>query len=314
MIIADRSPPHLPAGFRSTTEPGAPRVTIVTVVLNGGATIQGTLDSVARQTAAEHVEHLVVDGGSSDGTIGRVLAASHGPRLVVGQDHGIYDAFNVGLALARGEWIAFLNADDAYAHPRVIEAVLAHADADVKVDVFHADQDWVDERGRVVRTGRFVHRRARGAPSARADYEQFREKLPLFHQTTFCRRSVFAHAGGFDATYRVAGDYDLLLRAWLLGATFWHIPDVFVHMREGGISERARLVSDVEVIRAWRRRGGGSLGQAARRVARRGLVHLLERHAAPAIAAVRRARALLPRAAPAGLIDAPAGAPAGGRP
>lgn len=305
--------PHLPAGFRAQAEPGAPAVTIVTAVLNGASTIGQTLRSVASQTAAADLEHLVIDGGSTDGTIGLVARAPHRPRLLVEPDHGIYDAFNRGLAAARGEWIAFLNADDAYAHARVVETVLAAAERLPGVDAFHADQVWVDGTGAVVRTGRFVGRHEPGSAAARADYAQFAHKLPLFHQTTFCRRRLFQRAGGFDPSYRVAGDYDLLLRAWLRGATFCHLDDVFVRMRTGGISERSRLTSDVEVVRAWSRRAGGHAAAAAMRLARIGLVHLLERRAPATIALARRALHLAAPREEWGIQDVPVSASPQGR-
>lgn len=269
--------PHLPLGFLERPANDGPAVSIVTVVLNGAATIRRALESVARQTALDAVEHVVLDGGSTDGTIGVVRRASHAPRLVVGHDHGIYDALNAGLAAARGEWIAFLHADDEYAHPRVIEALLAAAARHPEVDAFHADLDWVDDDGQVVKRGRF----------APADYGRFHRELPLFHPTVFSRRRLFARVGGFDPSYRVAGDYDLLLRAWQAGVTFRHLPEVFVRMRTGGLSERDRLLSDLEVVRAWRRRAGGRLGAAALRLLRIALDHALERRAPAARAALR---------------------------
>lgn len=300
MTFAPSSAPQLLPGPR---EHPAPFVTIITAVLNGAPTIGATLESVARQTALARLEHVVVDGGSTDGTIGLVMRAAHRPRLVVEHDHGIYDAFNRGLALARGEWIAFLNADDTYAHDRVVETILAQADRHPDVDAFHADQDWIDVSGRVVRAGRFVQRQPPGTPGEHVNYEQFTHKLPVFHQTTFCRRRLFTAAGPFDSTYRVAGDYDLLLRAWLGGATFRHIPDVFVLMRTGGVSERDRLISDVEVVRAWHRRVEGWLLPALTRLARIGLVHLLERRAAKTIAFARGLKHAISPQRPWGLQD-----------
>lgn len=278
------------------------RVTVITAVLNGAATIDATLESVAGQTARADLEHVVVDGGSTDDTLARVARATHRPRVVTGPDAGVYDAFNKGLAAARGEWVAFLGADDAYAHPRVVETVLQAAADHPDADVLHGDADWVDARGRVVREGRFVHRHPPGTPAARADYAQFPRTMPVFHPATFCRARLFERIGGFDASYRIAGDYDLLLRAWLTGAAFRHVPDVLVRLRTGGLSER-KLAAELEVARVRRRRSGAGWLPAAASVGRVALVALLEERAPGVLAAVRSVkRRIAPLPAPWGCV------------
>lgn len=281
------APPALPTDFAERSAPDAPQVTIVTAALNVAAAIERTFASVAGQTVVAALEHVVVDGGSTDGTIGLVQRAAHRPRLLGGPDHGVYDAFNKGLAAARGEWIVFLGAGDTFAHPRVIEDVLDAAARHPDVDVLHGDLEWVDAADRVIRRGRFVHRHAPGTPAARADYAQFARALPIFHPTTFCRRRLFARVGGFDVSYRIAGDYDLLLRAWLRGATFRHLPEVLVRMRAGGLSDRTSLLTELEVVRAWRRHQGGPLLEGAAHLGRTALIGLLERRAPRLLAATR---------------------------
>jgi glycosyltransferase involved in cell wall biosynthesis len=276
------SAPHLPPGWVDEPARGAPPVTIVTACLNAARTIGATLASVAAQTAP--VEHIVIDGGSTDGTVALARAARHGPRVVSEPDHGIYDAFDKGLALARGEWIAFLNADDRYAHPRVVARALEEARPDV--DIIHADQRWYDERGRLARVGWFVPR-----SGARDDYAQLLRLLPVWHQTTFCRRGLFARIGGFDRSYRVAGDYDFFLRAWLADARFRYVPEVFVEGRSGGLSERLRSLSDLEVVRAWSRHARPGAPRVAARLGRLLATRLLERHAAGPLAWLRALRA-----------------------
>lgn len=279
-----------------------PRVTVVTAVLNGAATIEATLASVAGQTALADLEHVVVDGGSTDDTLARVARAAHRPRVVAGPDTGVYDAFNKGLAAARGEWVAFLGADDVYAHPRAVESVLELAADLPQVDVLHGDADWVDARGRVVRRGRFVHRHAAGSAAARDDYAQFPRLMPVFHPATFCRRRLFDRVGGFDPSYRIAGDYDLLLRAWLAGAELRHVPEVLVRLRTGGLSDR-KLRAELEAARVRRRRAGAALLPTAGQVGRVALVELLEDRAPGLLAAVRRVkRRVAPPPAPWGCV------------
>lgn len=246
MSLAPRLWSPLPDGFAATQRPGDPEITVVTASYQAAATIGETLESVSAQTSRDF-EHLVIDGGSTDATCELVRSARHRPRLVSERDHGIYDAFNKGLALARGRWITFLNADDAYAHPRVLEAVLEHAAREPAVEVFHADQVWIDETGRIVGEARFVG----GVEGYGFDLEN-----PINHQTTFMAREVFARIGGFDATFALAGDYDLLLRAHLAGIEMRHVPEVFVRMRVGGRSQTGAELGTREGMRAWRRRTG----------------------------------------------------------
>lgn len=265
-----RSSSRPPPGVR-------PRVSIITAVLDRAGTIGAALDSVAAQTCQD-LEHVVVDGGSTDGTLERVQAARHAVRLTCERDHGIYDAFNRGLALATGEWVAFLNSDDAYAHPRVLEAVLAAAARHPDADVLHGDVDMVDPAGRVTRELRFV--------PGPEPYAAFGVTLPVFQPAAFVRRRLFERLGGFDATYRIVGDYELFLRAWRAGARFQHLPGVLVHMRDDGVSERRPWVRAVEVFQASRRHTGG-VGAPLVELVRYGVTRTLEQRAPAVVVAAR---------------------------
>lgn len=228
-----------------------PRVTVITAVLNGAATLGRTLESVAAQSVAAQrpagIEHVIVDGASTDGTLDLVGRATHGVRVVSRPDHGIYDAFNRGLGLARGEWVAFLNSDDVWVDDRVVADVLALAAARPEADVIHGDLDFVDAAGELVRTGRFV-------PGPGADpYSDFTWTFPLFHPASFARRALFERIGGFDARFEVAGDYDFFLRAWRSGARFAHLPRVLTRMRYDGFSERHPWRRGLEFFQASRR-------------------------------------------------------------
>lgn len=231
----------LPPGFATTSPPDAPLVSIVTCALDAERTIGHTLASVASQTFAG-IEHIVVDGGSTDATCRLVREAPHRPRLVSDRDHGIYDAFNRGLALARGRWITFHNADDVYAHPRVVERVMERAARAPELGVFHADMDVVDDAGRVVREERFD-------PAAPLTFDL---EMPVMHPTMFVARWVHTQVGGFDATYRIAGDYEFFLRVHLAGIEMSYIPEVLVRMGAGGISQRNPWMCELERMRAWR--------------------------------------------------------------
>jgi GT2 family glycosyltransferase len=271
-----------------------PLVTIVTAARDAARTIGLTLDSVAAQTSQD-LEHVVVDGGSTDGTCARVRAATHRVRLVSDRDHGIYDAYNRGLGLARGEWVAFLNADDAYAGADAVEALARAARAWPEVDLFHGDVDMIDAAGQVVRQLRFVPRHDPDSPRAAANYEGFATTLPIYQPATFMRRAVFERIGGFDDTYRIVGDYDLYLRAWKAGARLRPLPQVVVRMRNDGVSERRPWVRGLEVLRTSRRHTGRLLAPALEFLRYEVVTHLDER--APGL--VDAVRALKRRVLPA---------------
>jgi len=223
----------------------SPRVSIVTVCFNAAPTIQNTVQSVRAQRYRD-LEHIVVDGGSTDGT--QDLVAKHNGRIskfVSEPDEGIYDAMNKGIRLAQAEFVAFLNADDMYADDRVISDVVAAAEAG-DVDAVYGDLLYVrcDDTSRVVRywkAGEYL-------PGA------FRLGWVPPHPTFFCRRSLFEKFGAFDADYRLAGDFELMLRLIeKQRIRVGYIPRPLVRMRVGG---RANTVSGVlrgnrEILRAF---------------------------------------------------------------
>jgi glycosyltransferase len=207
------------------------RVSIITVAFNSGQTIADTLRSIAAQTHAD-VEHIVVDGGSTDDTL--KLVSTHGTRvakLVSEPDRGIYDAMNKGLALASGDFVGFLNADDMFASPDVVSEI-ARAGAAPDVDVIFGDLTYVrkdrpDEVVRYWRCGEFTPSRLR-----------FGWMPP--HPTLYVRRSLVAELGRFDVRLRIAADYDFILRYLSRpGMRVGYLPKVLVKMRTGGVSNRS---------------------------------------------------------------------------
>jgi glycosyltransferase involved in cell wall biosynthesis len=213
------------AGDRSPAPP--PVVTIVTVCLNSAATIVDALRSVNQQDYPA-IEHIVIDGGSSDGT--QELVRCHGERvvrLVSEPDAGIYDAMNKGLALASGEFVGFLNADDVLARPdslsRIVAAMTAGIDA-CYGDVVYVAKERPDRVVRYWRSGSY--RRGQCANGWAPP-----------HPTLYVRRDIFTRLGGFDASMRVAADFEFALRMLdVHGTSVSYVPDVLVRMRTGGVS------------------------------------------------------------------------------
>lgn len=209
------------------------RISVVTVSFNATATISETLQSVAEQTH-DDVEHIVVDGASGDGTADLVRrTGTRVARLVSEPDRGLYDAMNKGIALATGDVIAFLNADDVYTHPHVLSRV-AEVLADPTLDACYANLVYVDRQdvSRVVRVWR--SRAFRPGLFARG-------WMPA-HPTLFVRREVFARLGSFDLTFRRQADFDLAMRFFEFGhIRSQFVPEFWVRMRAGGVSNNSLL-------------------------------------------------------------------------
>jgi len=206
------------------------KVSIVTAVRNGAAAIGATLESVASQTHAD-IEHLVIDGASTDATVAIVRREGRRvARLLSEPDRGVYDAFNKGLALATGDVVAYLNAGDTYLDEGVVARVVA-AFAAHDVDAVFGDVLIVAgaDPTRVVRHYSSAHftpgRLARGFMPA--------------HPALFLRRELYQRLGGYDASYRIAGDFELCVRAFVHEhARFHYLARPLVRMPQGGLSTR----------------------------------------------------------------------------
>ena len=180
-----------------------PRVTIVTPTLNAAEYLEDCLTSIEMQRAEVDVEHIVVDDGSTDGTVER--AAESGARVVEGHRVGLYAAMNQGLALATGEFVGVLNGDD-YLYPR---AVVTLVDA-----MRRSDRPWAVGRLRWV-DGAGTSLGEMAPPPSRASSKVLASLgwNWTYHQTTYMRTDFWQRLGGFDTRYKVNADFELLLRA-----------------------------------------------------------------------------------------------------
>ena len=201
-------------------------LSLITASYNRAHTIRDTIRSVNTQTFP-HIDHIFIDGVSKDESVAIINAeAQRAPTVVSEPDKGFYDAYNKGLALAKGDIIGFINSDDFYVHDRVIERVMKVFE-DPSVDAVHADLVYVkqDDPMKVVR-----HWHSRDLTPA-----LMRRGFIPAHPTVFLRRSVYDRAGGFDLDYKLAADYEFLLRAFYTHAIkAVYLPEIWVRMRTGG--------------------------------------------------------------------------------
>jgi glycosyltransferase involved in cell wall biosynthesis len=181
----------------------SPLVSIVTPTLNQGDFIEHTLRSVVSQTYP-NVEHIVIDGGSTDGTLDilRNHGATYPLQWTSGHDDGMYDAINKGLAVAKGDIVAYLNSDDLYL-PWTLEVVAETLASRPDVDFVYGDFLQIDET-----TGR---RRLMWQMPFDLDY--VRRAGFLAQPAVFWRRTAYEQLGGFDTSLRFVADCDYWMRA-----------------------------------------------------------------------------------------------------
>lgn len=226
------------------------KISVITVCFNSARTLGDTLESVAAQTHLD-IEHIVVDGASTDGTL-KIIERyrKHVALLISEPDQGIYEAMNKGLRVATGEVIGFLNADDVYADSGVVERVSAIMAKD-GLDALFGDAE-------------FVSPDRPNQPVRRYRSERFRPEriawgwMPA-HPALFLRRRVYESYGLFRTDYRIAGDFEYCARIFHRNTLLYRsLPETLVRMRTGGISTsgwRNTVLLNREVLRACRENG-----------------------------------------------------------
>jgi glycosyltransferase involved in cell wall biosynthesis len=226
------------------------KISIITVCYNSRGTISDTINSVLAQTYP-HIEYIVVDGASSDGT--RELISSYGKKiskLISEPDNGIYDALNKGIRAASGDIIGILNSDDVFHNETVIEEI-AEAFEDKKLDVIICDVQFVDP----VNTSKVI----RYYSSRNFKTSRFRFGFMPAHPGFYAKRELFDKFGYYKTDYRIAADYELEMRFLLtnhLRYRYLQIP--VVSMRTGGVSNKSIIsnyILNKEIARACKENG-----------------------------------------------------------
>ena len=212
------------AGRMQLSTAEQPLVSIVTVVFNGAATLPFTMESVFGQDYP-NIEYIVVDGGSTDGTVDLLRANDHRIAYWVSErDKGIYDAMNKGVSLCSGEWVGLINADDRYARDtvqRVVEAVRSRPE----VNVVHGDI-WLE-----FPDGKRTLKRARNSGFLLKYWE-----MVLNHPSFFVRRS-FYQGRPFDDKLKVSADHKWTYMAYRdYKESFLYLPVPMAHFAVGGAS------------------------------------------------------------------------------
>jgi glycosyltransferase involved in cell wall biosynthesis len=200
------------------------RFSIITICLNEAENIRRTCESIVSQSFGDY-EWIVVDGQSTDGTLEILDQFRERISCLVSEpDSGIYHAMNKGIALASGDYLLFLNAGDYLADQQVLATVAAAGEE----DILFGDLLCIEGEGREF-TSVFPDRLSR--------YFLLKRMMP--HQASFFRRRLFQTYGGFDQSYRIAGDYELFARfLYRHQVSYRHVPKVLAVFMTDGISSQ----------------------------------------------------------------------------
>ena len=221
-------------------------LSIITAVRNGAETLRGCIESVQKQTIP--AEHIIIDGASTDGTFDVIAQYRSSIAKVISEpDKGIYYALNKGLRLASGDVIGLLHGDDLYAHARVLESVVKPFE-EQNVDSCYGDLLYVDKND----TDKII----RYWKASEYHHGKFKYGWMPPHPTFFVRREIYEKYGYFNTDFRIAADYELMLRFLEKHKiSTYYIPEVLIKMRLGGASNRSlknMWIKSSEDYKAWK--------------------------------------------------------------
>ena len=222
------------------------KISIITVCLNSDETIEDAIKSILAQSY-DDIEYIIVDGGSTDETLSIIKKYKDGISQYISEpDKGIYDAMNKGAKLASGELIAFLNSDDTY-HDKDTIADMVNFIQRRKLDAGYGDIKYVgaNNANRVVRywkTGEYK----KGA---------FRRGWVIPHPAFFCKREYFEQYGYFESSFKIAADFELMLRLIeKKHIKIGYLPKTIATMRVGGASTNFKGIvqGNIEILKSFR--------------------------------------------------------------
>jgi glycosyltransferase involved in cell wall biosynthesis len=212
-----------------------PLITVITVVFNGVKTLEETIKSVINQTYL-NIEYIIIDGGSTDGTLDIIKKYEDSIDYWVSEpDKGIYDAMNKGIKLAAGYIIGIINSDDWYVEGALNEIFSAFNDNGEDIGVFHGDIFLVDENGSKLFSVK------------PPDIHKIKSEM-INHPSCFIEKKVYKIYGVYNNSFKVAADYDMLLKLFMLGIKFKYIPKQIANFRTGGFNNQFFIRGGIEHI------------------------------------------------------------------
>lgn len=220
--------------------------TVITVTYNAEHTLLRTLKSVQEQTY-QKIEHIIVDGKSTDSTVQLIkqYKTKH-TRWISEKDNGIYDAMNKATAMAKGEYICYLNAGDAFYEKETAEKLIAIAKQYKHPDILFGETVIVDNKGK------FLHNRRLKAPK-RLQWKSFKQGMLVCHQAFIIKRSLFQP---YDLKYRFSADVDWCIRLMKQSKSIVNTQEVLIKYLNEGVTTANRKASLKERFQIMRKHYG----------------------------------------------------------
>jgi len=208
------------------------KISIITATYNCATTLRDTIKSISRQTARQHIEYIIIDGNSNDGTLQIIKDYSNQiDHWISETDNGIYDALNKGIQKATGDWIGFLHADDIFAHDHVIEKIIAAAE-NKEINAIYGDLQYVQQLP--------PHKVIRQWTSQSFQPKLLKRGWMPPHPTVYITRNHYKTIGSFNTNYQISADYDLMLRLFSNSQTkSLYINETLIKMKIGGASNQS---------------------------------------------------------------------------
>ena len=212
------------------------RISVITISYNSGNTVSETFDSVKNQTFKDY-EYLLIDGGSTDKTLSIAGKYNHISKIISEPDKGIYDAINKGIKSSSVDIIGFLNSDDTYYDENSLK-IISEA-FDENTDCVFGDLIYTNGKENIKRVWKGSEFK-KGA---------FKKGWMPAHPTFYCRRSVYEKLGLYNDTYKIAGDFELMLRFLEKhDIRSKYIPHTLVNMKVGGASNSG-IKSKIDILK-----------------------------------------------------------------
>ncbi len=201
-------------------------ISIITIVLNQKSLIEETIKSVIIQKNDVNIEYLIIDGGSTDGTVEVINSYNkYIDHFVSEPDGGIYQAINKGICMAKYQYVGLIHCGDCYKPGALLKVYNAFYSSNA--DIVYCDIEKKEEKG-----NDFI------ITTHTADHKYLEKKMSIFHPSTFVKLSVYKNIGVYNTEYKSAADYDFFLRLFKENVTFIHLPFAASTFRSGGISSK----------------------------------------------------------------------------